>query len=147
MNDEFEIYLVSNGSMNLFPDNKLSSFKNHLVEPLQLDSAWRVALSAVSTPAVVFNVTEKNFTSMKKVYTEEELEYMEIDDDPTSGGRTELQTCDLQPGIYSTVEKLLDYLNESAGLETEKSQIYLGSKELSIQQQCFPTILYTLDIY
>ena len=48
MNKKFYIVLPSNSSTNLYPDNKISSFKVHLSNPLQLyPTKWEVTLSEI----------------------------------------------------------------------------------------------------
>ena len=58
---DFELYLVSNGSMNLYPQNSLAAFTNHLSEPLALDGQWSVALADITLPSLVKNVPKTKF--------------------------------------------------------------------------------------
>ena len=67
--DNFEVYLVSNGSMQLYPNNTLASFTNHLSEPLQLDGNWRVSLSSISIPTAVKNISNGDFIGFNKTRT------------------------------------------------------------------------------
>ena len=60
--EEFDIYLVSNGSMNIYPNNSLSSFTNLLAQPLHLDGDWSVALAEITFPAIVKNVKRTKIT-------------------------------------------------------------------------------------
>ena len=46
--NEFDIYLESTGSMEVYPGNRMAVFRNLLPEPLQLDGDWRVALAEIS---------------------------------------------------------------------------------------------------
>ena len=46
----FYVTLPSNGSKDVFPDNKANSYKNHFPRALQLDGDWEVALSEVTYP-------------------------------------------------------------------------------------------------
>ena len=43
--NEFDIYLESTGSMEVYPGNRMAVFRNLFPEPLQLDGDWRVALA------------------------------------------------------------------------------------------------------
>ena len=68
--ESFTMELVSNGSVQLFPDITLSSFTNFLPEQLDLDGQWEVAISEVPYPSMYQNVTEgklmffdKNFSN------------------------------------------------------------------------------------
>ena len=44
--------------MDIFPDNTISSFRNFLKEPLKLEGDWRVALSEITFPSSIKNVTD-----------------------------------------------------------------------------------------
>ena len=49
----FYITLPSNSSMDIYPDNKISSFKVNLPETLQVDSEhWEVALKQIQIPHI-----------------------------------------------------------------------------------------------
>lgn len=47
----FYIDLVSNASMDVFPDNTLNSFQNKLIAPLEFVGPWEVALTEIFYPA------------------------------------------------------------------------------------------------
>ena len=42
--DEFDIYLESAGSMNIYSGNTMAAFRNLLAHPIHLEGDWRVAL-------------------------------------------------------------------------------------------------------
>ena len=66
MNNIFYIVLPSNSSSHLFPDNKVSSFKVQLSNPLQLDpSKWEVALSEIQLAHTWYNVRKGKNTLIK----------------------------------------------------------------------------------
>ena len=46
--DSFTTELVSNASLQLFPNNTLSSFTIFLPEQVNLDGQWEVAISEIS---------------------------------------------------------------------------------------------------
>ncbi len=63
--DGFIVNLVSNASMNLYPDNKLSSFTTmlpgggiHLPQPVTEAGYWEVALLDINFPSRFKNITE-----------------------------------------------------------------------------------------
>ncbi len=63
--DGFIVDLVSNASMNLYPDNKLSSFTTmlpgggiHLPQPVTEAGYWEVALLDINFPSRFKNITE-----------------------------------------------------------------------------------------
>ena len=59
--DSFTIELVSNASSESFPDNILSSFTNFLLEQVNLESQWEVAVSEIPYASMYLNVTEGKF--------------------------------------------------------------------------------------
>jgi hypothetical protein len=56
--DSFTLFLPSNSSTSWYPDNRTSSFKTRLVDPVVLDtsSAWEVALTEIQYPVSWINV-------------------------------------------------------------------------------------------
>ena len=53
--------LLSDSSMNMFPNNKQSEFTVKLDHPVLIEEdSWEVALVEISTPSEVLNITEEN---------------------------------------------------------------------------------------
>ena len=61
----FYVTLPSNGSMNVFPDNTVTEYKNKLPRPLHLDGEWEVGLVECTYPYSWFQIC--NETS--EIYT------------------------------------------------------------------------------
>lgn len=57
----FSIELVSNASMNVFPNNTLASFTNVFPEEISLDSDWEVCLSEITYPCFYYNIKDGHF--------------------------------------------------------------------------------------
>lgn len=57
---DFYMTLLSNSSMNYFPNNKTSVFTVHLPRKVILKENWAVALASINYRYNFFNVTEKN---------------------------------------------------------------------------------------
>ena len=55
--DEFDIYLESAGSMNLYSGNTMAAFRNLLAHPIHLERDWRVALAEIIFPTSIKNIT------------------------------------------------------------------------------------------
>ena len=110
--DNFEVYLVSNGSMQLYPNNTLASFTNHLSEPLQLDGNWRVSLSSISIPTAVKNISNGDFIGFNGVSGEE----WRISGDE-DGLATVMELYSIKTGIYPSVNDLLLALEKSSGVK------------------------------
>ena len=64
--DSFTITLVSSASMNIFNNNSLASFKNILSENIDLQGEWRVALTEITFPTHINNVTDTKLVYYKK---------------------------------------------------------------------------------
>ena len=64
--DSFTITLVSSASMNTFNDNSLASFKNLLSGNIDLQDEWRVALTEITFPTHINNVTDTKLVFYKK---------------------------------------------------------------------------------
>lgn len=60
MDNEFHVTLLSNSSMNYYPDNKTSDFTVHLSKEVNLDGKWSVALSEITFPTMIHNVSSGN---------------------------------------------------------------------------------------
>ena len=64
--NSFTITLVSSASINIFNDNSLASFKNLLSENIDLQGEWRVALTEITFPTHINNVTDTKLVYYKK---------------------------------------------------------------------------------
>ena len=58
---DFYLTLLSDSSLNMFPDNKQSEFTIRLDHPIHIeDDRWEVALDEIATPSEVLNISEEN---------------------------------------------------------------------------------------
>ena len=127
--DSFTIGLVSNASLQLFPNNTLSSFTNFLPEQVNLDGQWEVAISKISYPSMYRNVTKGKF-----IFYDENL------------SKT-TEAYYLEPGLYSSitdiVEALITLIQERNNHRdlcitikfsrvTQKVKVYLAKEESSL---------------
>ena len=60
--DEFDIYLESAGSMNIYSGNTMAAFRNLLAHPIHLEGDWRVALAEIIFPTNIKNITTRTFS-------------------------------------------------------------------------------------
>ena len=91
--DSFTKELVFNAFSQLFPNNRLSSFRILLPDQVNLDRQWEVAFSEISYPSRYQNVTE-----WKIMFHDEKLS----------------KTTDayhLEPGLYSAVTDIVQAKN------------------------------------
>ena len=56
MAKSFYVTLPSNGSMNVFPGNTVTEYKNKLPRPLHLDGEWEVGLIECTYPYSWFQI-------------------------------------------------------------------------------------------
>lgn len=125
------LYLVSNGSMSIFPENTLSAFTNLLAEPLSLQGEWRVALSEINTPSTMKNVSKTEFIRLEALYFGEAIGWS------TEGIYT------IEAGVYHNVSELLEQIQEVSGISMSW-EINPIDQKLSITFDlgdglCFPT--------
>lgn len=101
MNDFF-ITLLSNSSMNFFPDNKTSSFTVQLPEKITLNGSWSVGIAEIHYNYNFFNVTPNNnrITVVKK------------DSDLTENSLQPFHAIELTPGYYGSVANLVEIVNK-----------------------------------
>ena len=59
MAKSFYVTLPSNGSMNVFPGNTVTEYKNKLPRPLHLDGEWEVGLVECTYPYSWFQISEE----------------------------------------------------------------------------------------
>ena len=59
--DEFDIYLESAGSMNIYSGNTMAAFRILLPHPIHLEGDWRVALAEIIFPTGIKNITTTDF--------------------------------------------------------------------------------------
>ena len=58
---DFYLTLLSDNSLNMFPDNKQSEFTVRLDHPIHIEEErCEVALIEIATPSEVLNITEEN---------------------------------------------------------------------------------------
>ena len=111
--NEFTVHLVSSASMNIFPQNTLSSLKNYFNEEINLEGNWRVALSEIIFPAKRNQVNKSDL----KIFSSEGLKFYEksIPFDAVSrpyGGERAI----IGIGSYENRDHLLRSLKTATGL-------------------------------
>lgn len=98
---EFFVTLLSNSSMNLFPDNKTSSFTVQFPEKITLNNSWSVGVAEIHYNYNFFNVTPNNNTVIATKVESKSLE----------NSIQSLHTVDITPGFYGCVTDLVDTIN------------------------------------
>jgi hypothetical protein len=99
---EHYVTLVSNASMDIFPDNKLSSFRTRLPYVHDFsDGEWLVALTELTYTKSWFNVTEGAHVSPAFMDTGELV----------GGGMASAAKSKIKPGYYVKTQDLIDHIN------------------------------------
>ena len=91
--ESFTLELVPNASLQLVPDNTLSSFRNFLPEQLNLDGQWKVAISEKSHPSMYQNVTEGKFMFSNKKFSKSSVFFY------------------LELGLYPSITDIVEAMN------------------------------------
>lgn len=145
--DEFTVDLVSNASMNIFDNNVLSSFRNQLSQPLQLEGDWRVALSQITFPESIKNVSSTKI----RQYTQNDPE-LKLNAATTVMSRPRRgKEVDIRAGIYNNVQDLLAEIKSKTTFTmfeykidkiTQLLTLEFGSNEgISFEDDQIPSIL------
>lgn len=121
---DFYLTLLSNASMDVFPDNKTGSFSNHLPKTITLDGKWMFAVTEVHYQYNFFNVTSNNSTIYFKL-------------------RGEQGQCGIAHGFYESIEDLLSEINANMSPLMNSEDFLLisnTSKHVSVNKCAFQTL-------
>lgn len=100
MTKEFYITLISNSSLNYYPENKTNSFTAQLPQYITLDGEWSVALVEIQYPFTLFNVTNNN----NKIFVKYD--------------RDQIFKTEITPGYYSNLNDIIKAINNKMKLIT-----------------------------
>lgn len=121
--------LLSNSSMNAYPDNKTSSFTVQLPRYMYLSSGWEVSLAEIQYPYT--------FTNVEHDQTEIQIETMEITQEfydwySTRKNDYEIPpfesiwtTLRITPGFYSDVKDIIDSVNDAVSAHTQQEYYFV----------------------
>ena len=99
--------------MNVFKDNTLVNFKNLLSEEINLQGEWRVAVTEITFPTQINNVTDNIIVYYKK---DRVIASMKVEKDKISGPYLG-ETAKLTKGEYTSIGQILDEIRRKAELE------------------------------
>jgi hypothetical protein len=100
---EFELTLLSNSSMDLYPGNTMSAFTTELSERLTLPGKWGVALSNIIYPSKIRNVPK---THIWHTHYPDDVESNPIE----AASNTETHTLWFPGGSYCDANEILQEL-------------------------------------
>lgn len=121
---DFFITLVSNSSMDVYPENKTSSFTVHLPQKISLKGDWCVAVAEVHYNYNFFNVNDRNNT-IKLIDNAGDLNSNEL----IPGDK--IHEVQIQSGYYSTVKDLIDTVNAQIAPFLHKNGYLLSIDQFS----------------
>ena len=111
--NSFYITLLSDGSMDMFPNNTQSNFHIKLPKPIQLNKEeWEMALVELVIPSQIINISEEE-SQFQIVTTKPALGVQFKKGSNRCGKRHNVHTfytC-IKPGVYSTPEHLIGEIN------------------------------------
>lgn len=122
VNNNFYLTLMSNSSLNYYPENKTSAFTIHLPQKIQLLGEWTVALAELHYPYNFFNVThgENNIYiefGDNKFSEEEDLNNIDQEKNINHIEPVRCEKLTISPGFYKSIECVLKAINiELSGL-------------------------------
>ena len=99
--------------MNVFKDNTLANFKNLLSEEINLQGEWRVAVTEITFPAQINNVTDNNIVYYKK---DRVIASMKVEKDKISRPYFG-ETAKITTGEYTSIDQILDEIRRKTELE------------------------------
>ena len=129
--EEFDIYLESAGSMNVYSGNTMAAFRNLVAHPIHLQVDWRVAL-----PEIVFRTSIKNITTTDIFIYTPKTPY-DNTPVPSSEGGAVIKREDwsdnakLEAGEYQTISSILEQVDKAT--QTKKPLNAVGYVEDSIE--------------
>lgn len=145
----FYVTLLSNSSMNIYPENKTSGFTVQIPRNVILTSDWEVALAEIQYPYSFFTVQKgENFLEIKTFV--QTKEYVQSDGKtlPTaqsvgktlsttqSDGKTLPTTqstppsiftwslLEITPGFYNDIKELISAVNSAIGKKTKQTDFF-----------------------
>lgn len=124
----FYMTLLSNSSMDYYPENRTSSFTVQLPRYMYLDGLWEVALTEIQYPYTFSNV-ESDQTEIKLLTTEITADFIEwwehtedrLAEPPFESKRS---THFITPGYYSEIKDIVDEINDTIAIETTQPMFF-----------------------
>ena len=139
---DFFMTLVSNSSMNYYPDNKTSSFTVQLPEKITLNDSWSVGVAEIHYNYNFFNVTSGNNQIIISFKPENVNEIS--DPDPNNIVKAESAKTSnivIEPGFYNSESDIMDMINHE--LHQKK---FADDKVIDINKKNNRTCVYRQNV-
>lgn len=105
---EFYMTLLSNSSMNIYPENKTSTFTVQIPRPVRLEGDWDVALAEIQYPYSFFTLQEgENKIEIRTHSATTEF----VDSKGKKIPPTAWSTLQITPGFYDDVKEIIKAVN------------------------------------
>lgn len=128
---DFFITLVSNSSMNIFPNNTTSSFTIHLSEKISLKGQWSVAIAEIHYNYNFFNVTDCN----NKIILRQADSMNNNKDENTISKAPRTFFAEITNGYYNAVQDLVVTINRQLQTHLRKDTVLLSIDNISNRTQ------------
>lgn len=106
MDNEIYVTLLSNSSKNFFPENKTSDFTVHLSKEVNLEGKWRVALSEITFPSMIHNVSSENNGIL--------IHYKSFEEEGEGLVTWKPLRIEIPFGSYTSITELIEMINSTA---------------------------------
>ena len=143
MMESLRVFLPSNASMDVFPNNKPSDFKIEMNPPLRLEGEWEVGVENICYHSAIANLEDtERITLMPRTYAplsmNEVFDYSYV---LTKDGKWNYDWIQLESAYYGDIDalKIIDTLNSGNDLimKNEK-KVYQFHFTLSRNRIWFP---------
>jgi len=152
MSSDFFMTLVSNSSMNIFPENKTSSFTVQLPEKITLNNSWCVAVAEIHYNYNFFNVTRGNnqiiLTHKPSINDTDIAKNVTNNIGKLQPAKT--SKIEIESGFYNSVSDIMDMINHELrqkefadgevidiNKKNGRTNVYMQNVRGSIEKICF----------
>jgi len=130
---DFFMALLSNSSMDIYPENKTSTFTVHIPRSVRLEGDWDVALAEIQYPYSFFTVQEgENEMEIRTQLATAEM----IDSKGKKSPPSSWMTIKITPGFYDDVKEIIKAINAAIRKATKIVDFFQfdnSSKRVSVK--------------
>lgn len=128
-NNGFYMTLLSNSSMNYYPENKTTSFTVQLPRYMYMDGNWEVALTEIQYPYTFLNVEDgENEIQIESYDITSELVDWFVNESLDKGRAPltipSLIKCSIIPGYYDDIKDILSAINKEIDKTTKQETFF-----------------------
>lgn len=123
----FYMTLLSNSSLDYYPENRTNSFTVQLPRYMSLEGEWEVALVEIQYPYTFSNVEPgQNEIHLETIeITEDFIDwYVDRATKPSHNFKSETCKYTITDGFYSSIKDIIDVVNETINVATKQSTFF-----------------------